>query len=284
MTALSKFCHDVTPHNHDSWGYDHVQQCFNTAKEAEYPILMCQQYALVLQSFLYEKLLREHSARMMPQSQPKGRKVPQLIPEFLDVTTCLMDKVPAVDHKKNLMHAHGPIPAGSRLLRSEANKGNPAKFLCVFGIYRSMLQFVDSARLLWHPFDELRNLPDRMIQTLFINLTASPHQLTKLRCQFLHKWSRRAAALNAAEKELHSGMPSHVQRVMEGKRVLGMKELAEEMNWPDMSLFTEMCEGFKLVGTFEATGVFKPGVTVANLSAEEWRRTPSFCDRQFWVG
>ena len=51
-------------------------------------------------------------------------------------------------HKKNLMHAPGPIPAGSRLLRSEANKGNPAKFLCVFGIYRSMSQFVDSARLL----------------------------------------------------------------------------------------------------------------------------------------
>ena len=64
-------------------------------------------------------------------------------------------------------------------------------------------------------------------------------------------------------------MPPHVKRVMEGKRVLVMKELAEEINWLDMGLFTEMCEGFRLVGTFEATGVFKPGVTVANLSAEE---------------
>ena len=139
-----------------------------------------------------------------------------------------------------------------------------------------MSQFVDGARLLWHPFDELRNLPDRMIRTLFTNLIDSPHQLTKLRCQFLQKWSRRAAALHAAEQELHSGMPPHVKRVMEGKRVLVMKELAEEMNWPDMDLFTEMCEGFRLVGTFEATGVFKPGVTVANLSAEELEKNAKF--------
>ena len=76
-----------------------------------------------------------------------------------------------------------------------------------------------------HPFDDLRNLPDRMIKTLFINLTESSHQLTKLRCQFLQKWSRRAAALNAAEKELHSGMPPHVQRVMEGKKSSGYERV-----------------------------------------------------------
>ena len=85
FAALSKFCHDVAPHEHESWGYDHVQQCFNTAKEAEYPALMCQQYALVLQGCLDKSLLYGRSTRMLPQSQPKGRKVPQLIPEFLEI-------------------------------------------------------------------------------------------------------------------------------------------------------------------------------------------------------
>ena len=277
FAALSKFCHDVAPHEHESWGYDHVQQCFNTAKEAEYPALMCQQYALVLQGCLDKSLLYGRSTRMLPQSQPKGRKVPQLIPEFLEITTCLMDAVPALDNKRNLLHAHGPIPAGSRLLRTEANKGRPEKHLCVFGIYRSSSQFVDSARMLWHPFDELRNLPDRMIKSLFINLTESPHQLTKWRCQFLQKWSRRAAVLHVAEKELHQGMPSlHVRRVMEGKRVLVMEELAKEMDWPDMGLFPELKEGFKLVGTFGSTGVFKTGVTIANLSEDELEKNTKF--------
>ena len=108
---------------------------FQYCKEAEYPTLMCQQYALVLQSFLDSKLVREPAARMLPQSQPKGRKVPQLLPEFLEVTACLVDKVPVVDHKKNLIHAHGPVPAGSRLLRTEANKGNPAKIFMCFWKY-----------------------------------------------------------------------------------------------------------------------------------------------------
>ena len=131
----------------------------NTAKEAEYPLQMCQPYARILEGFMDNNLLQAKPERMLPQVQPKGRKTPQLIPEFLDVTSCLLDVVPAVDSKKQLIHAQGPIPAGSKLLRAEANKGKSSKFLCVFGIYRTMAQFVDCAKTLWHPFDELRNLP-----------------------------------------------------------------------------------------------------------------------------
>ena len=274
--ALSRFCQDVAPHEHESWGYDHVNKCFNTAKEAEYPTMMCQQYVRVLQKFLDTDLLPGQSVRRLPQSQPKGRKTPQLIPEFLDVTTCMLESVPALDHKRNLLKAHGPIPAGSRLLRTEADKGRSEKVLCVFGIYRSMSQFVECARSLWHPFDELRNLPDRMIKALFSNLTESPHQLTKLRCQFLRKWASRASILQKAELEVHERMPQHVRRVMEGKRILVMEELAKEMGWPDMQLFSELREGFKLVGTFETTGIFKAGVTLANISEEELEKNTNF--------
>ena len=276
FAAMSKFCHDVEPHEHEGWGYDHVNKIFNTAKEAEYPAMMCKAYAGVLQKFLDVGLLNEQSVRRLPQSQPKGRKTPQLIPEFLDVVTCMLDSIPTLDHKRNLTHAHGPIPAGSRLLRTEADKGVSGKFLCVFGIYRNMAQFVECARALWHPFDELRNLPDRMIRALFSNLAEAPHQLTKSRCQFLRKWAKRAASLQTAEHELHESMPQHVRRVMEGKRILVMEELAKEMDWPDMGLFSELREGFKLVGTFEATGVFKAGVTLANISEEELEKNTKF--------
>ena len=67
---------------------------------------------------------------MLPQAQPKGRKLPQLLSEFLDVVTCLLPEVPAVDSKRNLIHAVGAVPAGARLLRTEADKGNTGKFLC----------------------------------------------------------------------------------------------------------------------------------------------------------
>ena len=177
---------------------------------------MCQQYARILEGFIDNNLLQAKSERMLPQVQPKGRKTPQLIPEFLDVTSCLLDVVPAVDNKKQLIHAQGPIPAGSKLLRAEANKGKSSKFLCVFGIYRTMAQFVDCAKTLWHPFDELRNLPDNMIKSLFLNLTESPHLLAKQRCQFLKKWSTRAAQLQTEELKVHQSMSVHVQRIMAG--------------------------------------------------------------------
>ena len=45
-----------------------------------------------------------------------------------------------------------------------------------------------------------------------------------------------------------------------------MEELATEMEWPDMNLFKEMRKGFKLVGSFETTGIFKTDVTVVHLS------------------
>ena len=276
FAALSKFCHDVAPHVHEGWGYDHENKCFNTAKEAEYPSLMCQQYARVLETLLNQDLLPSNQSRMLPQSQPKGRKMPQLIPEFFDVISCLLDELPALTSKKNLVHRQGRIPAGSRLLRAEANKGGSGKFLCVFGIFRTMGQFVEQARTLWHPFDELRNLPGNMIKSLFKNLTESPHQLAKSRCQFLKKWSNRAACLQDLEKEVHDGMPQHLKNIMQGKRVLLMEELATEMDWPDMGLFKELREGFRLVGSFQPTGVFRPGVTVASLSEEELRKNTKF--------
>ena len=157
--------------------------------------------------------------------------------------------VPAVDSKKQLIHAQGPIPAGSKLLRAEANKGKSSKFLCVFGIYRTMAQFVDCAKTLWHPFDGLRNLPDNMIKSLFLNLTESPRLLAKQRCQFLEKWSARAGQLQTEELKVHQSMSVHVQRIMAVKRVLLMEELATEMGWPDMNLFKEMI-------WFQASGQF----------------------------
>ena len=276
FAALSKFCQDVAPHDHEEWGYDTTNRCFNTAKEAEYPTMMCQKYAQILEAFVDKAMLHSASVRMLPQTQPKGRKTPQLISDFWDVVTTLMEGEPVVDNKKNLVHAHGSIPAGSRLLRTEADKGKSGKILCVFGLFRTMQQFVLEARSLWHPFDELRNLPDLMIKSLFINLTSSPHQLSKQRCEFLRRWSKRAKELQTAEDEVHKSMTTHVQRVMEGRRLLVMEELAEEMGWPDKTLFKEMREGFKLVGTFAATGVFKSAVTLAQMSEDELRKNTKF--------
>ena len=43
-----------------------------------------------------------------------------------------------------------------------------------------------------------------------------------------------------------------------------------------MNLFDELCDGFRLVGTFGKTGVFKPGVTIPSLTQEELVKNTKF--------
>lgn len=49
--------------------------------------------------------------------------------------------------------------------------------VCVFGVYHSKEQFVSVARQIWHPFDELMNVPDRLILCLFELLTLGPVEI-----------------------------------------------------------------------------------------------------------
>ena len=63
--------------------------------------------------------------------QPRGRKVQQLVPEFRKVFSVVLGQIPSVDGKKRLQVALGDIPAGAKLLRTEAKQGS---FLCVFGV------------------------------------------------------------------------------------------------------------------------------------------------------
>ena len=273
FAAMCRFCEDVPPHEHEQWGYDYQQRCFNTSKEAEYPIKMCEQYANILQQLHPAAPQPEGSKRKLPLSQPRGRSNPQIVSEFLSVATLKLQSIPPLNDKKQLIHDIQNVPAGSRLLRAEANKG---VFLCVFGVYRSMQQFIECAKQLWHPFDELKNLPDRLISSIFNHVTRSPAELAKQRCEFMKKWTLRARYLQKKEQELHRGMPEHVRAVLKGKRILLTKELAASMKWPDMGLFDEMIAGFKLVGTFGKTGIFKPQVTVAQMSEEDLEKKINF--------
>ena len=111
---MCRFCEDVPPHEHEQWGYDYQQQCFNTSKEAEYPIKMCEQYADIPQQLHPAAPRPEGSKRKLPFSQPRGRSNPQIVSEFLSVATLKLQSVPPLNDKKQLIHDIQNVPAGSR--------------------------------------------------------------------------------------------------------------------------------------------------------------------------
>ena len=82
---MCRFCEDVPPHEHEPWGYDHQLKCFNTSKEAEYPVKMCEQYAAILHELRPNCVQPQSSKRRLPFTQAGGRSNPQVVSEFLTV-------------------------------------------------------------------------------------------------------------------------------------------------------------------------------------------------------
>ena len=277
---LQRFC--PGNHEHEAWGFDHATSTFNTAKEAEYPDGMCRTYADIVQQIVLQRGLHVHDfngkpTAAAPQVQKRGRKVPQLVSEFLWTKAVLVRNIPNVDNKKCLTQPHGDIPKGCKLLRTEANKGKDGDLtLCVFGCFRTMQQFVDVSRQIWHPYDELKNLPDSLVRTLFWYLTTAPSAITKHRINCLTRWRTTEAKLRSLESELHGQMSEPVACVLRGKNILLMRQVAEEMNWPDVNLFDEMTQGFELTGNFSACGIFKPQVNIPTLSVAQLKQNTKF--------
>ena len=274
--VLEKFCDGTHPHK--EWGFDFEKGEFNTAKEAEYPKALCEQYANVLErltlGFNEQRATVDKPEKVKPQQQAKGRSLPQIIPEFAAVRTVTSKELPPVNDKKVLTAIWQSIPAGSKLLRTEAKRGD--FILYVFGLFRGMEDFVKVARQLWHPFDELRNLPDCMVQCIFRCLKSSPAEMTRRRIQTLRLWSNWEKELRKDELELHRSLHPKVANVLAGKRLLLFEKLATSIGWPDKGLHLELKEGFKLTGYLPPSGVFKTEVRPAAFGKQELMQDSKF--------
>eukprot|EP00435_Cladocopium_sp_Y103_P051984 s3318_g16.t1 len=202
--SFSRQCDNSHPHL--PWGFDLESQQFATALEAEYPKGLCEEYARTVVAMANDQGIQVNThkhvdEKLHPQKQHGGRTVPPLIPEYLQVLTVLLDEEPPLDGKRCLRANVNNIPAGSKLLRSEAKGGGNNTAVCVFGIFHGHEQFVQIARSLWHPFDELRHLPDLMTRAIFELLSLSKLDTAKRRLDTFKLWRQWADELAAEEND-----------------------------------------------------------------------------------
>ena len=107
----------------------------------------------------------------------------------------ILSSEPQVDSKYKLTQQLPNIPKDSKLLRTEAKRGQSGKHaMCVVGIFhghkhssgkhamyvvgifhghKNFDLLVTIARLLWHPLDELRHLPDLLTKAIYNVLSRS---------------------------------------------------------------------------------------------------------------
>ncbi|CAE7285341.1 unnamed protein product [Symbiodinium sp. CCMP2592] len=254
---------------HATWGLT-SDDTFATAEEAAYPPAMCQALCDVFESEAARLNYVLGSAQPLlarAHKQPRGRLHPQLLSEHAAVLSRLLPRAPPLNHKRCLTQDVHGVPAGSKLLRSE-NRGNKGLF-CVFGVFRSPESFVREAKLLYHPFDSLAQLPDYLIKSLFEQLTKSPAEICKLRLLRLQKWRARATELAPVEHAHRAKMQPSVKEILANKRTALLEEMAAEIDWPDKGLFSEMRQGFRLVGCLSPSGVFREGGYLASISESE---------------
>ncbi len=74
------------------------------------------------------------------------------------------------------------------------------------------------------------------------------------RAKWLKKWTSRALELAAEEKKLHSRLPCHRKKILEGKKLLVLKEMLADEMYPDQRLVDDIESGFDLVGTCGESG------------------------------
>ena len=167
-------------HEYLPWGIGEETQQFSTALEAEYPKRLCEEYARILTELARRQGFQinpypKASEKLHPQKQHSRRSVPPLVPEYAKVVSMLVASPPQLDIKNKLLKPLPNIPVGSKLLRTEAKGGQGDKvyIMYVFGVFHGYKKIVSLARSLWHPFNELRHLPDPLTKALYNVLSRS---------------------------------------------------------------------------------------------------------------
>ena len=99
-----------------------------------------------------------------------------------------------------------------------------------------------------HPLDGELAVSDWSKRALFKVLTTEPASLAASRAAFLKRVLELRCKLEPDEQKLHSKMPPHINRVMQGKKLLLLKALLEELGYDDLEVMHELIHGVPLTG------------------------------------
>ena len=123
--------------------------------------------------------------------------------------------------------------------------------ICSIGIPREPADFIQAAFKAVH-------LPDGIKQVLLENFGEEQFELSKKRPEFIRKWSNRAKELKEDEARYHDGLPKHLQVILKGKRLLLLKEILQDIYYPDRGLVKHISQGFSISGWLPKSGIFPP--------------------------
>ena len=284
FTCLSARCDGS--HFHQKWNAEIIdgKVVFPTHLEAAYPILLCERLASIaklkaLELGAVEIQTLEQQTQHAPSSQhrflldmlPRGRKFKPLVSEFGHYEKWA---IPLPNGPLDNVFIK-PFPKGTKIVHRQFCKGvfrvddasevkphetcnaqHSNHEILTVGVPRETTDFLQRAIQAGHPRAISIHLSEAVKDVLRNNFSGDDYVLTKERASFLWKWSKRAKELEADERKLHADLPPHLQHILKGKRLLLLKEVLEDLQYPDQSLVDEIASGFTLHGWMTESNVF----------------------------
>ena len=129
---------------------------------------------------------------------------------------------------------------------------------------------MEKALSLPHPVEAASALEPPLARAVFDLLTLGPKVVKARRASALERLRALAQQLAPAEERLHAQLVGEVRAVLKGKRLLLLKRLLDEVGYQDPTLFTELCQGFRLTGQLPSTPEFpQTKLRAATLSRDQ---------------
>ena len=306
MKSLIKFAGPCTlNHVHLGWGLD-ASGAFNTAKESEYHVEMCSVFADEFAQILTDrghKLFPENldpdmktsnphkRRRAVAAKQPRGRQLPPVLPEYKEIVQMSFSQ--AKSNSAKILKVAVPVSIVSDRGSPDSHKEHQQPPLSeihwvkvpppderenilpetqvLAGIYRTPEEYFEIAKDAVHPLDLDGAIPDELVRAVASVLENSPMEYSKS----LLKFSRELVALVESnkneDKRALEKLDPHLRKILAGKKLFTMSQLAEKTKHHDDSICRQIPEGFDLVGIAPFHNAFDYEVNLPEKAIKELR-------------
>ena len=300
-------------HEHLEWGMT-SSGGFASAGEAEYPIEMCKAIVDVISEVLVSKgyklspqvplptladATQHGKRRAVGGKQPRGNRLPPLIPEFKEVITTTRRNAADISAKifrpgsSIFLQRGGPdagainqisdsiscsLPEGCLQAiipqedeKRELGEGESWDDVVLAGVYRTPEEFIAEATKMTHPIDLPGGIPDEILHSIFDMFTLSPMDIAKCRISSAKSVLKLMVENRLEDERALSSLPDSLKTVMKGKHLVTAQRLLEKWNYPDVDLVKDTLEGFKLTGTAPFSKVFDYNPKLPTMSENSLR-------------
>ena len=293
VNILEGPCH--LQHNHLSWGKTGDGK-FATSTEAEYPAELASKLALLFLAEIEERgyqVLDGFNApspapakriRAATTKQPRGKAIPQLIPEFKDVIYCLRSEAEANGHKilRNIVPTDLVLARGQQIeaVGTISSTDSPENIVApsptdkvAAGVFHTPEEFTGKALKLDHPADTFlkESLPPVLVKAIvgIFNKTVDSSAIDLVKA--VRELVKLSKDNEAEDNTIFVNMESNVKTVLRGKKLFTLKSLLQRFNYQDTTVVDDLSAGFALAGMQPYSQSFEHVVKLPTATIDDIR-------------